>query len=90
MLDPGDPLSVVSWQVRSDGLYVWRDAELIAVIGHVHMEYQHVTTDSPRASRCPMARGEQLVVIAASWLGGSHLHFIQHVTYVLEEELISR
>ena len=34
MLDPVDPLSVVSWQVRSDGLYVWRDAELIAVIGH--------------------------------------------------------
>lgn len=34
MLDPGDSLSVVSWQVRSDGLYVWRDAELIAVIGH--------------------------------------------------------
>ena len=34
MLDPGDPLSVVSWQVRSDGLYVWRDAELIAVIAH--------------------------------------------------------
>ena len=34
MLDPSDPLSVVSWQVREDGLHVWRDAELIAVIEH--------------------------------------------------------
>ena len=33
-LAPGDSLSVITWHVRCDGLNIWRDGVLVAVIGH--------------------------------------------------------
>jgi hypothetical protein len=33
-LAPGDSLSVITWHVRPEGLNIWRDGVLVAVIGH--------------------------------------------------------
>ena len=30
----GDSLSVITWHVRPEGLNIWRDGVLVAVIGH--------------------------------------------------------
>lgn len=33
-LDVRDPITVVTWDVRSDGLHVWRDGDLVALIDY--------------------------------------------------------
>ena len=42
-LAPGDSLSVITWHVRCDGLNIWRDGVLVAVIGHD--KFLHVIED---------------------------------------------
>ena len=33
-LDVRDPMTVVTWAVRPEGLHVWRDGDLVALIDH--------------------------------------------------------
>lgn len=46
VLDVCDPMTVVTWDVRSDGLHVWRDGDLVALIEHGM--FPHVIEDLAR------------------------------------------
>ena len=38
-LAPENPLSVITWHVRPEGLNIWRDGVLVAVIEHDKFPY---------------------------------------------------